>query len=77
LIDIPRSLYGDEVLPNTVVMYIDTTDNPYVITDDGNSNLFAGTNLFSKQQELGYFSNVFNANASSSACDWYWNDIII
>jgi hypothetical protein len=72
LIDIPRYLYGDKILPNTITMYIDTYDNPYTVMDDGNGNLFAGTNLFSHQQEIGYFSNTFNANASSSGCNWYW-----
>jgi hypothetical protein len=73
LINIPRTVFGDKMVPNTFVAYDNSLDNEYIITDDGNGNLFAGTNLFSYQQELGYFSNSFDANSSSSYCDWYWS----
>jgi hypothetical protein len=47
-----------------------TTDNDYIIKDDGNCNLFAGTNIFAKQQEIGNFVNRY-VNGSSDACDYY------
>jgi hypothetical protein len=72
LIDIPRIVFGDKIIPNTFVAHIDAYDNPYIVTDDGNGNLFAGTNLFSYQQELGEYRNQFIANISNSLCDWYW-----
>jgi hypothetical protein len=75
LINVPRAVFGDKIIPNTFTAYIDTFDNPYTITDDGNGNLFAGTNIFAYQQELGYFSNFFNSTVSSSACDGYWQNI--
>ena len=74
LIDVPRVVYGEKILPNSVVLHDTTTDNNYTITDDGNGNLFAGPNLFSSQQELGEFVNEFIANESSSYCDYYWNN---
>jgi hypothetical protein len=72
LINIPRTVFGDKIIPNTVIAYDDSSDNEYTITDDGNGNLFAGTNIFAYQQELGYFSNSFDANSTSSYCNWYW-----
>jgi hypothetical protein len=74
LFNIPREVFGDKIVPKSVVAFDDTLDNDYIITDDGNGNLFAGTNLFSFQQELGKFINEFNANESSHACDLYWKD---
>jgi len=71
MFQIPQIVYGEKVIPNTVVMYDKTTDNDYIITDDGNCNLFAGTNLFSHQQEVGEYLNQF-ASGSSDACDFYY-----
>ena len=72
LISIPRTVYGDKITPKTVVVYDNTLDNVYAITDDGNGNLFAGINLFSHQQEVGEYKNGFIAGKSSSYCDSYW-----
>ena len=70
VIDVPTSVFGQKMLENTVVMINNRSDNEYVISDDGNNNLFAGTNLFSHQQEIGDFSNVFNSG-SNIECSWY------
>lgn len=75
LVDIPRMAYGDKIIPNTIVIYDNTLDNPYIIKDDGNGNLFAGSNLFSHQQELGEYINEFITNETSSYCNYYWNNI--
>jgi hypothetical protein len=72
LFDIPRIVFGDKMTPKSVTMTDNTLDNPYTITDDGNGNMFAGTNLFSHQQELGEYGNEFIVDMSSSLCDWYW-----
>ena len=72
LIDIPRNVYGDKILPNSVTIYNNDLDDPYTIMDDGHCNLFAGTNLFSKHQELGEYSNSFDATQSSSYCGYYF-----
>ena len=70
LFDISPSVFGEKMLQNSVILYDTTTDNNYTITDDGNCNLFAGINLFSKQQELGEYSNVY-ASGSNAGCDLY------
>jgi hypothetical protein len=72
VIDIPTSIFGEKVLENTVVMVNNRSDNEYTTTDDGNNNLYAGTNLFSKQQEIGTFYNVF-ISGSSFDCSEYFN----
>jgi hypothetical protein len=74
MFEIPQAVFGEKMLPNTIVMYDTTTDNNYTIVDDGNGNLFAGTNLFSRQQELGTYPNNF-VTASDRGCDWYWESL--
>jgi len=71
LFDVPRSVFGDKIIPSSVVIYDNSLDNDYTITDDGYGNLQAGTNLFSKQQEIGDFDNDF-AGGYSSVCDDYF-----
>lgn len=70
LFDIPRNVFGEKILENTVVIYDTTTDNNYIIKDDGHCNLFAVSNLFSKQQELGEYKNYY-LTGSSTNCDYY------
>lgn len=72
LISIPRLVYGDKIIPLSVELTDPTLDNLYTIIDDGNGNLFAEKNLFSKFQTLGEYSNHF-ATGSNSDCDYYWN----
>ena len=73
LFDIPQIVFGEKVLENTVVLYDTTTDNDYIITDDGHCNLFAGTNLFSRQQEVRHIKNEF-ALGFDYFCDGYNNN---
>lgn len=72
LFDIPTSLMGQKIVEGSVSIIDNTLDNDYLITDDKNCNLFAGTNLFSKQQELGEYSNIFNSG-SDSTCEAYFS----
>lgn len=74
MFEIPQLVYGEKIIPNTVIMYDTTTDNNYTIIDDGNCNLFAGTNIFSKQQELGEYVNNF-ITGSLNFCDYYYSSI--
>ncbi len=74
LFNIPQIVFGEKINPNTVNMFDNTTDESYLITDDGNGNLLVGTNIFSSKQELGEWKNDFNINESSSLCDWYWEN---
>ena len=70
---IPRIVFGEKVLENTVVLYDTTTDNDYTIIDDGHCNLFAGTNLFSHQQEIRHFPNNLDVGYDYT-CDNYNNN---
>lgn len=70
MFEIPQGIFGEKVLENTVVLLDTTTDNDYIITDDGHCNLFAGTNLFSHQQEIGKYLNEY-LSGSSGECDVY------
>ncbi len=72
MFEIPQPVYGEKVIPNTVTMIDRTTDNNYVISDDGNCNLFAGTNIFAKQQEIGNYVNHI-ISGSSVGCDYYYS----
>ena len=67
---IPQIIFGEKVLENTVVLYDTTTDNNYTITDDGHCNLFAGTNLFSNQQEISHHQNEYELGYTNF-CDGY------
>ena len=72
LFDIPTNIMGQKIVEGSVSIIDNTLDNDYLITDDKNCNLFAGTNLFSKQQELGDFANNFQSGSNSS-CDLYFS----
>ena len=70
MFEIPQSIFGERIINNTIVLFDTTTDNNYTIIDDGRCNLFAGTNLFAHQQELGKFPNNFGSG-SSDGCNNY------
>jgi hypothetical protein len=70
MFEIPQPVFGEKIIENTVTLFDTTTDNNYTITDDGKCNLFAGTNLFSHQQELGQYLNIF-VTGSTNNCDYY------
>jgi len=72
LIDIPRIVFGDKIVPKSVLVTDNTTDNEYTITDDGYGNLRAGTNLFSHQQEIRHHSNDFEFGYTYF-CDPYFD----
>lgn len=72
VLDIPTSVMGEKILPNSVLINDQTSDDKYIISDDGHCNLVVGNNVFSKHQELGEFTNLF-AEGHSSLCDNYWD----
>ena len=74
LLDVPTIIMGEKIVPNTVKLVDDTSDNEYIIRDDGKCNLLIGYNIFSKQQELRTFGNTFNSG-SDSTCNSYWKYI--
>lgn len=71
LYDLPRNVFGDKMTPKTINLYDNSLDDAFDITDDGNGNLFAGTEIFSHKQEVGDFLNGF-ITGSNHYCDWYW-----
>jgi hypothetical protein len=64
LYDVPTNVFGEKIVPSSVVIYNQTLDNDYSIVDDGKGNLFAISNLFSRQQELGDFNNEFTSGSN-------------
>jgi len=77
LFDVPRHVFGDKIVPSSVIIYNTTLDNDYIIKDDGYGNLMAGTNIFSRQQEIGDFINNFENGYDSSCCVYFGNCITI
>lgn len=69
--DVPSNVYGDKIIPNTVHMINRTLDNDYVVSDDGYGNLIAGTNLFSRVQEMGDFGNTFSAGQDLTCSNYF------
>ncbi len=72
--EIPRLSFGDKIVPQSITMYNRSSDNEYIVTDDGNGNLIAGTNLFSNVQEIGSHPNTF-LDGENFSCSDYWNSI--
>ena len=72
LYDIPTNVFGEKLVENTLNITNTNQDNNYTITDDGRGNLFARTNLFAKQQEVGYFINDF-IDDDSDVCNTYFS----
>jgi hypothetical protein len=73
--DIPTIIMGENIVKNTIVLSDNSIDSNYSITDDGDGNLFAGTNLFSRRQEIGDFENKF-VTGSNTLCYNYFYGIV-
>jgi len=71
LYDVPVDIFGEKLVPNSVVIYEQETDNDYTITDDGYGNLYAAKNLFSRQQELGDFVNEFQTGSNFECSEYF------
>ena len=54
---VPRSIFGEKMLGGTIELVDNALDDRYVITDDGEGNLIASPNLFSKNQVVRQFTN--------------------
>jgi len=65
---IPRNVFGERVLENTVQLYDENFNDNVNITDDGNGNIIAGNNLFSKVQEVREFGNLIASGSASFTC---------
>jgi hypothetical protein len=60
---IPRMIFGERITENTVVLYDQNFDDNIIINDDGDGNLIATQNLFSKIQEVRDFGNLLNTGS--------------
>lgn len=74
LFDIPKNVYGDKIIPKSVILHDYSTDDNFDITDDGYGNLLAGSDIFSKVQVLGEFNNEFTSGIDFH-CEEYWRPI--
>jgi hypothetical protein len=72
IFNIPTDIMGEKIIEGTLEILDNSMDDLHSITDDGQNNLFAGTNLFSRKQELGDFQNTF-FSGSSQACINYFD----
>lgn len=55
---IPRIIFGERIIENTVQLVDTSIDDNIEIVDDGYQNLIAKSNLFSKVQEVRSFGNI-------------------
>jgi len=69
MFSIPRNIFGDRLAETTIRMYDANFNDNLVIQDDGDGNLIAGTNLFSKVQEVRVFGNILNTGSVVSCAD--------
>ena len=69
--NIPQLIYGDKIVPGTVKFFDTSLDDNVTITDDGYQNLIAGSNLFSKIQEIRNFGNTLLTGSWTASCPPY------
>lgn len=69
MFSIPRIIFGDKILESSIEFFDNDLDDNIKITDDGNENLIASTNLFSKIQEVRSLgNNIITGSITSSYC---------
>lgn len=71
IFNIPQRIWGDSIIPRSVVIFDNLLDDNVDIYDDGYQNLLAGTNLFSKIQEVRTFGNVILSGSITNSCPLY------
>ena len=76
VLDVPTNIMGEKLMEGTIQITDNSIDDIHLITDDGQNNLYAGTNLFSKKQEIGNHSNIFTFGYSDY-CNNYFNPSIV
>lgn len=65
---IPQRIMGDKMMENSIEFYDTNLDDIVSIYDDGYGNLVAGTNLFSKIQEVRSLENVIIEGTTTNEC---------
>lgn len=68
LFTVPQNVFGEKIVPNTVRFYDYALDDNVEIFDDGNQNLNAGYDIFSKIQEVRYLGNDYHTESYLSIC---------
>lgn len=71
LLDLSPKVFGDKIVPKTVKLLDNSLDDNFIITDDGNCNLMAGDNLFSRRQEIGNFTNLFQTGSDNNCSAFF------
>jgi hypothetical protein len=65
---VPRSIFGEKILENSVRLTDNALDDEYVIVDDGQGNLLAKHNLFSKYQVVRNWGNYIVSGSTGVEC---------
>jgi hypothetical protein len=65
---VPRNIFGERIIENTVHLADNSLDDNVEITDDGYQNLIAKSNLFSKVQEVRSFGNIIMSGSLTTEC---------
>ena len=68
---IPQQMFGDKIVPGSIVLYDESFDDNVEIYDDKFGNLVAGPNLFSKVQEVRKLGNSIVDGTSAHTCPSY------
>jgi hypothetical protein len=72
---ITRDYFGEKMLENTILLVDNALDDNFTITDDGDGNIIAKENLFSRVQEVRKFNNRITNSITSSVCTYYYTNI--
>lgn len=70
---IPRLVMGDKIAPGSVQFHDTSLDDNANVQDDSNGNLIAGSNLFSKVQEVRALGNWVLSGTASYTCLVYYD----
>ena len=70
---IPRLVMGDKIAPGSVQFQDTSFDDNVDVRDDSNGTLTAGTNLFSKIQEVRVLGNLIAPGSASYECPVFYD----
>lgn len=71
LFNIPQRYWGDRLVPKSIWLYDTSLDDNVEVHDDGYQNLLAGTNLFSKVQEIRTLGNIIIDGEVTNSCETF------
>jgi hypothetical protein len=73
--NVPRELFGEKMLENSIILIDNSLDDNFEIVDDGNGNIVAKKNLFSRVQEVRKHYNDINPLNNTDFCQDLYTDI--